>query len=107
MRSDFFNQGDLMNAVHGFADFGQHGTPVEAGTTHVALHLCVGGVPATRTAGCRGLLTTPNRQRDHVQALIDAATSTKRKRTEAANLRQSAWTAFEAALFTAAEEPTT
>jgi len=42
-----------------------------------------------------------------LQALKDAVTSTQCKRTEAATLRQSAWTAFEAALFTAAAEETT
>lgn len=52
-------------------------------------------------------LPLPARQKDLAQALNDAVTSAKSKRTEAATLRQSAWTAFEAALFTAAEETTT
>lgn len=33
----------LMNAVHGFGDFGQHqeGAPIDPGTAYAALHLCV------------------------------------------------------------------
>lgn len=33
----------LMNAVHGFGDFGQHqeGAPIDAGTAYSALHLCI------------------------------------------------------------------
>ena len=33
----------LINAIHGFGDFGQHqeGAPVEAGTAYAALHLCI------------------------------------------------------------------
>jgi hypothetical protein len=33
----------LINAVHAFADFGQHqeGVPVEPGTAYAALHLCI------------------------------------------------------------------
>lgn len=33
----------LMNAVHGFGDFGQHqeGAPIDPGTTYSVLHLCV------------------------------------------------------------------
>lgn len=33
----------LMNAVHGFGDFGQHqeGAPIDPGTAYAALHLCI------------------------------------------------------------------
>jgi hypothetical protein len=33
----------LMNAVHGFGDFGQHqeGAPVDLGTAYAAFHLCI------------------------------------------------------------------
>lgn len=50
-------------------------------------------------------LPLPARQKSLAQALGDAMTDAKSKRTEAATLRQSAWAAFEAALFTATEEP--
>lgn len=49
-------------------------------------------------------LPLPARQKDLAQALNDAVTSAKSKRTEAAILRQSAWATFESALFTASEE---
>jgi len=50
-------------------------------------------------------LPLPARQKCIAQALEDTMTEAKSKRTEAATLRQSAWAAFEAALFTATEEP--
>ena len=45
-------------------------------------------------------------QKSLVQALSDAVACAQTKRIEAAALRQSAWVAFEAALFTAVEETT-
>lgn len=50
-------------------------------------------------------LPLPARQKSLAQALGDAMTDAKSKRTEAATLRQYAWATFEAALFTATEEP--
>ena len=49
-------------------------------------------------------LPPPARQKSLAQALGDAMTDAKSKRTEAATLRQSAWAAFEATLFTHAKE---
>lgn len=48
-------------------------------------------------------LPLPARQQDLAQALNDAVTSAKPKRTEASTLRKSAWAAFESALFTPSE----
>lgn len=50
-------------------------------------------------------LPLPARQKALAQSLNNAVASAKSKRTEAATLRQYAWAAFEAALFTATEEP--
>ena len=50
-------------------------------------------------------LPLPARQKALAQSLNNAVASAKSKRTEAATLRQYAWAAFEATLFTATEEP--
>jgi type I restriction enzyme S subunit len=52
-------------------------------------------------------LPDANTQQQLVDGIAASATAASSKRTDAATLRQSAWTAFEAALFTAAEETTT
>ena len=44
-------------------------------------------------------------QRDWVAKLAGTQAEAQAKRTQAATLRQSAWATFEAALFTATEEP--
>src|SRR6218665_2434996 len=55
----------------------------------------------------RSPLPDAHTQQQLVDEIAASTTAASSKRTEAATMRQSAWTAFEAALFTAAEETTT
>ncbi len=75
---------------------------IEAAARTAVGNFAIGGKDIKALKGPLPLLA---RQKELARALNEAATDAQSKRAAAATLRQSAWATFEAALFTATEEP--